>query len=118
MYKRRVRIATAHNSVYKRYTHSDLVIHYRNGEYILAEKYDRQEIKIPQESRIIKIDGITIDTYIKSLQHKIWLRFDAKLKQSFFFHPSPFCVAGDTSVIWKLRLFQPHSQLALQKKIY
>jgi hypothetical protein len=80
-----------------KYSHSDLVVHYGNGEYVVVENFKSEDISIPKGTKILKIDGQLTNDYIKSLQHKIWLRFDPYLKIPYSFHPSPFITYGDES---------------------
>jgi len=80
-----------------KYTNSDLDVHYTNGDYVIAGDCIIDGKSIQKGTRIVQIDGQRSDDYVKSLQNKLWLRFDPQLKKTYSFHPSPFTVYGNES---------------------
>jgi len=77
-----------------KYVHSDLVVKYSNGKYVVDEDYDTDSCLIEKNTVIQKIDGQLVDDFVSDMQSKVWLRFDADLKKSYVHHPSPFLVCG------------------------
>lgn len=84
-------------NINKKYSNSDINILYQKGSYVVEDDVVIGENIIHKGAKIIKIDGLPIDDYIKGLQNIIWLRFDSDLKKAYSFHPSPFITFGDKS---------------------
>lgn len=84
-------------NINKKYSNSDIHILYQKGSYIVSEDILIGTTTVHKGAKIVKIDGLVIDDYIKKLQNIIWLRFDSDLQKAYSFHPSPFITYGDNS---------------------
>ena len=84
-------------NINKKYSNSDINIYYHNGGYVVSEDIVIGLVTVHKGAKIIKIDGLLTDDYIKRLQNIIWLRFDSEFKKAYSFHPSPFITYGDNA---------------------
>lgn len=95
----------------RKWAYSDLPVAYRDGYYILTGNYRNENLEIPEGTTIEKVNGLAVDEYVKSLQHKVWLRFDTH-KMKVYSHFSPFIVNDDISEqAWNVTFRLPDSTL-------
>jgi len=78
----------------KSYWFSDLQVMYLDGNYVTTEDYLVVEKRIDSGSTILTIDNIPADEYVKSIQHRMWLRFDRHLKKAYHSDGTPFVMYG------------------------
>lgn len=69
------------------YVYSDMKVGYREGYYYLLKDYEIEGEIIPKDTKLLNINGIPIDTYVKALQHKTMLRFDNVIKKLYTYDP-------------------------------
>ncbi len=84
-------------NINKKYSNSDINTVYQNGSYVVSEDIVIGTTTVHKGAKIVKIDGLLIDDYLKKLQNIIWLRFDSDLQKTYSFHPSPFITYGNNS---------------------
>jgi hypothetical protein len=74
--------------------YADVDVLYEKGGYYVAKDFSAEDRYIPKGSKILRINGMSIDAYVKGLQNKHWLRYDDKNNKVFI--SDPFIVdAGD-----------------------
>ena len=95
----------------RKWLYSDLPLAYRGGYYILTGNYSNVNLEIPEGAVIEKVNGLAVDEYVKSLQHKVWLRFDTH-NMKVYSHFSPLIVNDDTGEqSWNVTFRLPDSTL-------
>ncbi|MBN1387260.1 MAG: hypothetical protein JW965_02370 [Bacteroidales bacterium] len=95
----------------RKWAHSDLPVAYRDGYYVLTGNYRNESLEIPGGTAIEKVNGLAVDEYVKSLQHKVWLRFDTH-KMKVYSHFSPLIINDDTNEqSWNVTFRLPDSTL-------
>lgn len=65
------------------YVHSDADIRYENGRYVLDRDYKLYSAVYPAGSVIMKVNGLPVDDYVRSLQTGTHLAVDAQLSKLF-----------------------------------
>ncbi len=93
----------------RKWAYTDLPLAYRNGYYVLTGNYRKGNMEMPEGTTIEKINGLAVDEYVKSLQDKIWLRFDTHIMKVYS-HFSPLIVNDDTvKKTWNVTFRLPDS---------
>lgn len=92
-----------------KWTHARINTVYRNGYYTVTDTTRDKDLLIPAGSIVEMVNDKPVDEYVKSLQHKVWLRFDTHLEKVYS-HFSPFLVDPDTLLNkWKVSFSLPDS---------
>ncbi len=95
----------------RRWAYTDLPLAYRDGYYILTGDYSKGNTEMPEGTTLEKVNGLAVDEYVKSLQDKVWLRFDTHLMKVYS-HFSPLIVYDDTvKKNWNVTFRLPDSTL-------
>ncbi len=101
-------------------SYSELKVGYKDGQYIVLKDFQGGDVTIKKGSRISKINNLTSLEYLKSIQNKMWLRFDDNLKIPYASNGSPFSIDVETkSDFWNVEVSNPDgtiTKLKLEKK--
>jgi hypothetical protein len=73
--------------------YADVDVLYEKGGYYVAKDFSAEDRYIPKGSKILRINGMSIEAYVKGLQNKHWLRYDDKNNKVFI--SDPFIVDSD-----------------------
>lgn len=87
--------------------HATLDVYYQNGRYVVLTDYATVEAEIPAGSIVQAVNGVPVDQYVLSLQNRMWLAFDARLRK--VYRPELFAVApGRAEVGWRVQFQLPN----------
>jgi len=101
-------------------SYSDLKIGYKSGKYVVLKDFQDSDVAIKKGSIISKINDLKPTEYLKSIQHKMWLRFDDNLKIPYASNGSPLSTDADIKCkFWNVEVTNPDgtiTKLKLEKK--
>lgn len=90
------------------YVHTDMKIIYFDGKYILFEDYKLDDVIIPKDTVIERVNGMNVDEYVKSLQSRQVLRFD-DLKNKVYTENLFMNNPGENIYGWEIEFVFPDS---------
>lgn len=96
------------------YAYSNLDSEYKNGKYYVARDCYldlNHQILIPAGSQILRMNGLTPDQYVKTVQNKIWLQFDLD-KQKVFLDNLLTVDPGEKFLGWNIQFKFPRGQIS------
>lgn len=94
--------------------YADIDIIYEKGSYYVANNFSLEDRSIPKGSKIIGINGVIIDEYVKVLQDKHWLRYDNENNKVFI--SDPFIVdSGDKENFWDVEFELKNGNICNEK---
>lgn len=89
-------------------SYSELKVGYKGGQYVVHKDFQENDVTIKKGATISKINNLDPTEYLKSIQHKMWLRFDDKLKIPFASNGSPFSIDADANRrFWNIEVNNP-----------
>jgi len=92
-----------------KWTHARINTVYSKGNYRVTDTVRDRHLLIPAGSIVEMVNDKPVDEYVKSLQDKVWLRYDTHLEKVYS-NFSPFLVDPDTLVNeWKVSFRLPDS---------
>jgi hypothetical protein len=91
------------------YVHSKADIHYEQGKYVLAQDYQARETLFPQGSIIERINGLDVEDYVKSLQTRLHLVWDAALHRVYL---QTLLSADPGNGAWMIEAVRPDGMMA------
>ncbi len=105
---------------YSQDAYADIKVGYEDGEYVVKEDFYTNGETIPKGSVISMINNLYATEYLKSIQHKMWLRLDPLLKIPYASNGSPFSVDADKNKsFWDVEFTDPDntkSKVLIAKK--
>ena len=101
-------------------SYSELKVGYKSGQYVVLKDFQGNDVTIKKGSIVSKINDLKPVEYLKSIQHKMWLRFDDNLKIPYASNGSPFSTDAETKrKFWNVEVNNPDgtiTKLSLEKK--
>lgn len=91
------------------YVHSKAGIRYEQGKYVLAQDYQAGKTLFPQGSMIERINGLDAEDYVKSLQTRLHLVWDAALHQVYL---QSLLSADPGTGAWEIEAVRPDGTIA------
>lgn len=94
--------------------YADIDVLYEKGGYYVAKDFSAGDRYIPRGSKILRINGMSTDEYVKLLQNKHWLRYDHENNKVFI--SDPFIVdSGDKKNFWNVEFELINGKISCEK---